>query len=148
MNMFPDKNAYDVWQHLKEEYEPKGRKAKDNQKMKFVQCQLEPSKKVNDLLEKEVIDANANADGDEEEEACAIFGSNSRDGVKSEQSNKGKRQKLPMPSRQRSTSTAWNGKGDFENFRSYGGAKWDNDGPRKETYHHGGLYCRERHATA
>ena len=48
--------------------------------MKFVQCELESPKEVNDFLEKEVMDADA--DADEEAEACArIFGSNSGDGV-------------------------------------------------------------------
>jgi len=35
---------------------------------------------------------DADEHGDEDEEACTIFGSNSGDGVKSDQSNKGKRQ--------------------------------------------------------
>jgi len=66
MGMILDKNAYEVWQHLKGTYEPKGRKANDYQKMKFMQCQLDPSKVVNEFLENKIMDADA--DGDEEME--------------------------------------------------------------------------------
>jgi len=90
MDMVPDKNAYEVWQHLKETFEPKGSKSNDYQEIKFVKCKLESSKKVNDFLEKEVMDEDAN--GDEDEEACATFGSSSGDGAQSEQSYKGKGQ--------------------------------------------------------
>jgi len=57
-----------------------------------MQCQLDPSKVANDFLEKEVDVMDADEHGDEDEEVCTIFGSNSGDGVKSDQSNKGKRQ--------------------------------------------------------
>jgi len=92
MDMVPDKNAYAVWQHLNGTYEPKGRKANDHQKMKFVQCKLEPQEEANDFLEKEIDVMDADEHGDEDEEAYKIFGSNSGDRVKSEQSMKRKRQ--------------------------------------------------------
>jgi len=47
-----------------------------------------------------------------------------------------------MPSREGSTPTAWNGKSDYENLRSNGGAKWEN-GTRKATKHHVGL-CQKK----
>jgi len=88
MGMILDKNACEVWQHLKGAYEPKGRKANDYQKMKFMQCQLDPSKVVNEFLQNKVRDADADGDADEEDS----LRSDSRDGAQSEQSNKGKRQ--------------------------------------------------------
>jgi len=90
MDIVPDKNAYEVWQHLKETYEPRGGKANDYLQMKLVKCELESHKKVNGFWEINQVDADKH--GDEDEEACEIFGSNSGDGVQSEQSRKGKRQ--------------------------------------------------------
>jgi len=90
MDMVPDKNAYEVWQHLKETYEPRGGKANDYLQMKLVKCELESHKKVNGFWEINIVDADKH--GDEDEEACATFGSNSGDGVQSEQRIKEKRQ--------------------------------------------------------
>jgi len=50
MDMVPDKNAYEVWQHLKGIYEKKGSKSNDKQQIKFMQCQLDPSKVASDYL--------------------------------------------------------------------------------------------------
>ncbi len=65
MDMIPDKNAHEVWHHLKSMYEPRKEKAHDYLEMKFVQCELESPKEINDFSEKEVMDADA----DEEEES-------------------------------------------------------------------------------
>jgi len=62
MDMVPDKNAYEVWQHLKETYEPRKEKAHDYLKMKFVQCEMESLKEVNNFLEEEIMDANEDQD--------------------------------------------------------------------------------------
>jgi len=63
MDMVPDKNANEVWKHLKETYGPKGGKANDHEKMKFVQYELESLKEVNDFWEIDIMDADE--DGDE-----------------------------------------------------------------------------------
>jgi len=73
MDMIPDKNANEVWKHLKETYEPKGGKANDYLEMKLVKCELESHKKVNGSWEIDIVDTDE--DGDEEEVAVAINGS-------------------------------------------------------------------------
>ena len=82
MDMVPDKNAYAVWQHLKGTYEEKGSKFNAYKEVKFVQCKLESPEEINDLLEKEFMDADA--DEDKEEVAFAINGSNTGDRIKVE----------------------------------------------------------------
>jgi len=54
MDMFANKNAYEVWQHLKAKYEPRDKKAYADLETKFVQCELEkpsenPEKWINML---------------------------------------------------------------------------------------------------
>jgi len=50
MDMVPDKNANEVWKHLKETHGPKGGKANDHEKMEFVKCELESTKVANDFF--------------------------------------------------------------------------------------------------
>jgi len=55
MNMFANKNAYEVWQHLKAKYKPRDEKAYADLETKFVQCELEkpsenPEKWINKLI--------------------------------------------------------------------------------------------------
>jgi len=58
MDMIPDKNAYEVWHHLKSKYEPRKEKTHDYLEMKFVQSELESLKTVNDIWEFDIMDEN------------------------------------------------------------------------------------------
>ncbi len=64
MDMIPDKNAYEVWHHLKSKYDPRKEKVHDYLERKFVQCglELESLKVVNDFWEIDIMDADEDAD--------------------------------------------------------------------------------------
>jgi len=58
MDMVPDKNAFAVWQHLKGTYGEKGSKVNAYKKKMFVECKLESPEEINELMEKETMDAD------------------------------------------------------------------------------------------